>query len=185
MGWVWLLSCQSSRTWPTHMMRPFGFLKPNIIGFSIFLAILPSVFFIICLSFSNFLHSTLTQSSSVIFPFSFHSLQFCLVLFFIFSCSLSPWCSVSLLLSSFCLFYFLPFELLFHSLLLFSHTFPLVCCLFLKQYTSFMSLWRSHSRLLMVCWLRSTLYPCIWKLLCCSVEKLPMQSVKVWSYLRK
>ena len=44
MWWIWVLSCQSSRTQPVHMMRAFGFLKSNIIWFLVLLFT-----FLICL----------------------------------------------------------------------------------------------------------------------------------------
>lgn len=91
-----------------------------------FSSLSPSVFFIICLPFSNFLRLTLTQSSSVIF-LAVLSLSAVLSrapppLFSLVPLNLR--CPVSLSLSSFCLFYFMPFEPLFRSLLSFSHALP-------------------------------------------------------------
>lgn len=73
---------------------------------------------------------SLWPPSSVIFLLFFHSLQFRLVPSFIFPPSL--YISDALFHCRFqvCLFYFLPFEFLFHSLLLFSHTLPFVLSIF-------------------------------------------------------
>lgn len=116
MRWVWALSAKAPEHDRHMMWLPKARYNLTALDSSSFSSIWPSVFFIICLSFSSFLHFALTQTSSIIVSLSLHSLQFCPVLPFVFSRSLNLRCSVSLSLSSFCPFYFLPFELLRRSL---------------------------------------------------------------------